>query len=126
MSDQGTSQTEPIATLPLAKDMREKAEKAKQQREEEERKARHQEAVELARELLETDVLPYIEEEATQGRFLVTIEISKTKGSLEVVNELSNIVAASGYQTSVIPKYAGTRSSNEATDYKGAMLCIEW
>lgn len=120
------NQAKAIDILPLAKDMREKAEQAKRQREEEEREARHQEAVELAKELLRTDVLPYIEEEATQGRFLVTVEIGKTKGSLEVVSEIAKIVSASGYRASVIPKYAGTRGANDATDYKGASLCVEW
>lgn len=112
--------------LPLAQEMRQKAEEAKQQREEEEREARHQEAVKLAKELLRTDVLPYMDEEAAQGRFLVTVEIGKTKGSLDVVNEIANIVSAAGYQASIVPKYAGTRGSADANDYKGATICIEW
>ena len=125
MSDQN-AKTNTSIELPSADEMHQKAEQAKQQREEEEREARHQEALALANELLKTDVLPYIEEEATQGRFLVTIEIGKTKGSLEAVTELAKIVTTAGYQTSVVPKYSGTRGSNEATDYKGATLCIEW
>jgi hypothetical protein len=106
--------------------MRERAEQAKQRLEEEERKARRQEAIAQAEELLRTDVLPSIEEEATQGRFLSTIEIGKTKGALDVVTELARIVSEAGYQTSVVPKYSGARTSNEATDYKGATFCIEW
>lgn len=118
--------TDTADLLPLAEEMRQKAEEAKQQREEEEREARHQEAVEQAKGLLKTDVLPCIEEEAAQGRFLATIEIGKTKGALDVVNELADIVSSAGYRASVVPKYSGTRGYNDISDYKGATLCIEW
>lgn len=126
MSDKTTNTTAIEVTLPLAQDMRQKAEEAKRQRDEEEREARHQEAVEQAKELLKTDVLPYMEEEAEQGRFLVTLEIGKTKGTIDAVNELADIVSNAGYQVSVVPKYSGARGSADGTDYKGATLCIEW
>jgi hypothetical protein len=126
MSDKNEGTAKANSVLPLAQEMRERAEQAKQRLEEEEREARRQEAIAQAEELLRTDVLPSIEEEATQGRFLATIEIGKTKGALDVVTELARIVSEAGYQTSVVPKYSGARTSNEATDYKGATFCIEW